>query len=603
MPLFAFNKTGAPLALAAGNPIVTLPASAAPPARGKPFNVTSELRPNLTVDPVNGKVGGLVAGAYALLQAQVVGGQVVYEWTSDPEYATASLSVDGPQPGVHYIDGPEHRGLAVGALAGSHGTPSSSNPFLTKDDPSVVKCTTADFTVYADAALGNDANDGLTPLTPVKTLEKLRSLIPCQIKHHFVANIKGHFVVPWSFTFFNNQFVDQVTGLLDGGDGFTTLAGPIVSDTNGLNVIGLTTLGLTPDEHTGRQVRILTGPATGDVRTIKKNTAGDVIPTRPFSVDPGIGAEFDIGHPETTIEQSTTAIPFTQEAFAEHLGDTFGISGDGTLQIQRITFTGNAPVNITCGQGKVTANFAACVLDNPLVFWKLGPIFAFNGVNCICAVYDPTDYGLTTLLTSNQSGVGSVGGDGSVFVYDYLGEWCTGFLTIEGCFFNKVSINSGTNAALMPTEGKGSRIKELELHQAMLDMFNWIDGYEIGGFISALFPFPAVFPAVYMANASANFRNCVFADSSDGIYARHSEVRLGDNITGLNVGAGVRGNDFLACYLEDALVNVTLTGTAIGELTLDGVNPVAGGWAAIKAGTKFVEPTTLSLARIQANLS
>jgi len=121
MALYAFNKTGAPLPLAAGNPIVTLPASPTPPTPGKPYNVTSELRPNLTVDPVNGKAGGLAAGAYALLQAQVGAGSVVYEWTSDPEYATASLVVGGPDPGPH---APTHQPggsdpMAVDAAAGT----------------------------------------------------------------------------------------------------------------------------------------------------------------------------------------------------------------------------------------------------------------------------------------------------------------------------------------------------------------------------------------------------------------------------------------------------------------------------------------------------
>ena len=101
MPLLAYNLTGAPLPLAAGNPIVTLAASAAPPARGMAYNVTSELRPNLTVDPTHGKTGGLAAGAYALLQAQVTAGSVAYEWTSDPEYLTPGLAVSGPEPGLH----------------------------------------------------------------------------------------------------------------------------------------------------------------------------------------------------------------------------------------------------------------------------------------------------------------------------------------------------------------------------------------------------------------------------------------------------------------------------------------------------------------------
>jgi len=135
MALYAYNKTGAPLALAAGHPIVTLPASPVPPNPGKPYNVTSELRPNLTVDPIHGKTGGMTAGEFALVQAQVAAGSIVFEWTSDPEYSTASLVVGGPTPGVHAIDGPDHSGSPVAALAGTNGTPSGTNKYVTDSDP------------------------------------------------------------------------------------------------------------------------------------------------------------------------------------------------------------------------------------------------------------------------------------------------------------------------------------------------------------------------------------------------------------------------------------------------------------------------------------
>ena len=127
MSLFAYNLTGSPVALAAGSPIVTVPASAAPPARGKAYNVTAEIRPNLTVDPVNGKTGGLAASAYVLLQAQVTNGQVVFEWTSEPEYLTPGLIVSTPGD----------------------------------EDPNLVKQTTAVLHVYADGTFGNNANSGL----------------------------------------------------------------------------------------------------------------------------------------------------------------------------------------------------------------------------------------------------------------------------------------------------------------------------------------------------------------------------------------------------------------------------------------------------------
>lgn len=117
MPLFAYNLTGVPVALAAGSPVVTLPASVAPPARGTTYNVTSELRPSLAVDPVNGKAGGVEAAGFALIQqAQVTGGLIALEWTSDPEYLTTGLLVGGPVPGPHDLVSPSH--TASGLTAG-----------------------------------------------------------------------------------------------------------------------------------------------------------------------------------------------------------------------------------------------------------------------------------------------------------------------------------------------------------------------------------------------------------------------------------------------------------------------------------------------------
>lgn len=108
MSLFAYNITGAPVALAAGSPIITLPASVAAPARGTAYNVTSELRPDLAVDPVNGKAGGVGFIGFGLLQAQITGGQIELEWTADAEYLTTGLVVGGPTPGPHVLAGPLH---------------------------------------------------------------------------------------------------------------------------------------------------------------------------------------------------------------------------------------------------------------------------------------------------------------------------------------------------------------------------------------------------------------------------------------------------------------------------------------------------------------
>jgi len=102
MPLLAFNLTGADVTLDAGNPAPTLPASLSPPNRSEAYNVTAELRPNLTVDPAAGVVGGLSAANFALIQLQVDAGDIEFEWTDvNPEYLTTGLTIGGSSPGAH----------------------------------------------------------------------------------------------------------------------------------------------------------------------------------------------------------------------------------------------------------------------------------------------------------------------------------------------------------------------------------------------------------------------------------------------------------------------------------------------------------------------
>jgi hypothetical protein len=89
MSFLVFNITGAPITIAGTTTIV--PASPNPPSLSKPYDVTSELRPNLTVDPVNGHVGGLSAANYSTISAQ----SLIFKWTDNSEYLTPGLLVGG----------------------------------------------------------------------------------------------------------------------------------------------------------------------------------------------------------------------------------------------------------------------------------------------------------------------------------------------------------------------------------------------------------------------------------------------------------------------------------------------------------------------------
>lgn len=126
MPLFAYNLTGTAVTMARGNPRAVLPASPSPPGRGPAVNVTSELRPNKTVDPANGKTGGLTAAYFADIQAQVTAGTIAVEWTADAEYLTTGLTVGGPT-GVTGPTGPTGLTGPTGVTGPTGGTGSTGD--------------------------------------------------------------------------------------------------------------------------------------------------------------------------------------------------------------------------------------------------------------------------------------------------------------------------------------------------------------------------------------------------------------------------------------------------------------------------------------------
>ena len=90
--LLAFNLTGTArtLALPTGV-VVTLPLSAAPPARGNAYDVTDELR-------------GLTSGQYDTLRTtDFAAPEIALEWVGDPEYATnpaLDALIGGPDEGA-----------------------------------------------------------------------------------------------------------------------------------------------------------------------------------------------------------------------------------------------------------------------------------------------------------------------------------------------------------------------------------------------------------------------------------------------------------------------------------------------------------------------
>lgn len=253
MSLLAYNKTTAPLPLAAGNPVVTLPAASSVHVRGAAYNVTGELRPNLTVDPNNGIAGGLSAADFSALQAQVAAGQVEYEWTEDPDYLVANLSVGSP-------------------------------PVDIADD---------DVFVYYDAVAGSDTNAG-SLTAPVQTFLKAWSLLPRLYKKQcqLIQLSAGTYPIPADVTLRPPVGVGlsaQAFTMVGVSDVQVDAAAVYTVASIASNVITFTPSGIPVNKYgvelgaLGGTIRILTGASAGQRRLIRSNTANTITPNVPFS--------------------------------------------------------------------------------------------------------------------------------------------------------------------------------------------------------------------------------------------------------------------------------------------------------------------------------
>jgi hypothetical protein len=164
MSLLAYNLTILPLPLAAGVPIVSLPASLSAGSRGPAMNVTGELK-------------GLPAiGGFDLLQAQVAAGNVQYEWSGLPEFNTFTLVVGSAQTDV------------------------SDLPVQFWVNPSAAPVVTN----LGAFGAGSDNNPG-TMAAPFQTFDKAWSQLPQQLKNNsnrlFLASgdfdlLKASYVAP-----------------------------------------------------------------------------------------------------------------------------------------------------------------------------------------------------------------------------------------------------------------------------------------------------------------------------------------------------------------------------------------------------------------------
>jgi len=245
---------------------------------------------------------------------------------------------------------------------------------------------------YADGTSGDDANDGKTPATPKKTLAAVSALVPYELKHNVAVHLSGVFNYP-DVGRFNVSVDSDVSLLIDGGDSLT-----VIDDNSGSNytATAASTSSITDgaaswvvDSLFGYWIKILTGPAAGQMRTIHGNTATAITPTMKFSVSPGIGATFVIYRPSTELVGGSTY--GTQECKLDITNVGFG-----NVVVQNLYTSGGyayfAPFNGRCILRAIIANSTASAT---------GCIFASGNNLVACWGYsylDPTTFADDALI-------------------------------------------------------------------------------------------------------------------------------------------------------------------------------------------------------------
>jgi len=248
MSLLVYNLTIAPLPLAAGVPIATLPASASAGSRGPALNVTGELK-------------GQLAPAFALLQAQVALGQVQYEWSGLPEFNTFTLVVGSAQTDV-------------------------------SDLP---------IDIYVDPA-GSDTNPGTAAL-PFQTLVRALEAMPAEWRVSAHINLAaGAYTMPTNSTSFGTP--------LGGASPLVIIGTPLVvknlTDAAGGSTSVVTDLGagMVIDEYVGAELLCTAGANAGQAISIRRNTATTVTLNGLFLAPNSAGSTFEIRRPDSTINFS-----------------------------------------------------------------------------------------------------------------------------------------------------------------------------------------------------------------------------------------------------------------------------------------------------------
>lgn len=163
--------------------------------------------------------------------------------------------------------------------------------------------------IYVRATAGNDGNSGSSSSQALQTLAAAYAKIPHVVNNtvriHLGAHAGDGYAVPTFQDHFLNAHVIVIgDGAGEAGNGVTQLLSD--SAIAGTDNIQVTITGpVVVDDYVGKTIRITSGNANGDRRTIKSNTATSIVATSHFSSPIGIGDTFVIEEPSISLDIST----------------------------------------------------------------------------------------------------------------------------------------------------------------------------------------------------------------------------------------------------------------------------------------------------------
>jgi hypothetical protein len=230
--------------------------------------------------------------------------------------------------------------------------------------------TTADMTLYVDAATGLDTNSGLVGF-PLKTIQAAIDKVPQTIKHNVTINVgAGTYAesikICLSFLEYKNVILRGTTW-----SAVVPSTGPasgVFTANNGVHQFTLAAAGWTVNDLRGRMLKITSGPQSGLYYGIVSNTA--------TTIDAGCNAtavgnsSFEIVTPATIITRDASS---SSSITATVIGGALGTVGSGGLIIDGLSIGTTASRAIRFFGGSATV--VNCLLS--------GAVGAIDSANCI----------------------------------------------------------------------------------------------------------------------------------------------------------------------------------------------------------------------------